>query len=237
MKRITLIFIALIALALPTAAVAHQGGKGESKGKRCGALVSKKGGKGRKAGKCAKKQLKRLARETAVEGCRDERAEDVRAFMQKYGSPVSSSEFGDDEAGEETGADADDPENEDEDESDEPGEDQGGDEGDDDGERKAGPKPRAARRALEKCVKVELKASKKAFKGAVKECRAERAEDVVAFRAKYGTNANKRNAFGKCVSGHVNGDDEADNDGEQGGKEPEEEDGGSDPGFGKNKED
>ena len=231
MKRITLIFIALMALALPTAAVAHQGGKGEGKGKRCGALVSKKGGKGRKAGKCAKKQLERLARRGAVESCRDERSEDVRAFMQKYGSPVSSSELGDDEAGEPAGDEPDDPEQTDE--SDEPGEDQG----DDDGERKAGPKPRAARRALEKCVKLELKASKKAFKGAVKECRAERAEDVVAFRARYGTNANKRNAFGKCVSGHANGDDEADDDGEQGGTEPEDEDGGSGPGFGKDKED
>jgi hypothetical protein len=31
-------------------------------------------------------------------------------------------------------------------------------------------------------------------------CRQERAADRAAFEAKYGTNANKRNAFGKCVS-------------------------------------
>jgi hypothetical protein len=38
------------------------------------------------------------------------------------------------------------------------------------------------------------------FKNAAKECAAERSEDEDAFREKYGTNANKRNAFGKCVS-------------------------------------
>jgi hypothetical protein len=36
---------------------------------------------------------------------------------------------------------------------------------------------------------------------AAQECRAERGEiGVTAFRAKYGANDNKRNAFGKCVS-------------------------------------
>jgi hypothetical protein len=36
--------------------------------------------------------------------------------------------------------------------------------------------------------------------GASAACRAERAANRAAFEAKYGTNANKRNAFGKCVS-------------------------------------
>jgi hypothetical protein len=40
----------------------------------------------------------------------------------------------------------------------------------------------------------------KAHKNAAKECRAERSEDPAAFREKYGTNENKKNAFGKCVS-------------------------------------
>jgi len=40
-----------------------------------------------------------------------------------------------------------------------------------------------------------------AHKNASQECRAERSEDRDAFQEKYGTNANKRNAFGKCVSG------------------------------------
>jgi hypothetical protein len=36
---------------------------------------------------------------------------------------------------------------------------------------------------------------------AAQQCRAERAElGVDAFREEYGTNKNKRNAFGKCVS-------------------------------------
>lgn len=33
-----------------------------------------------------------------------------------------------------------------------------------------------------------------------KACKAERAKDPVAFASTYGTNKNKRNAFGKCVS-------------------------------------
>ena len=41
------------------------------------------------------------------------------------------------------------------------------------------------------------------FKNAAQECRAEREEDAEAFQETYGTNANKRNAFGKCVSGKV----------------------------------
>ena len=35
---------------------------------------------------------------------------------------------------------------------------------------------------------------------AAKQCRSEKAEDPDAFKEKYGTNKNKRNAFGKCVS-------------------------------------
>ena len=34
-------------------------------------------------------------------------------------------------------------------------------------------------------------------------CKAERKADPAAFAAKYGTNKNKRNAFGKCVSKHA----------------------------------
>ena len=41
-----------------------------------------------------------------------------------------------------------------------------------------------------------------ADKNAAKACKAERATmGVQAFNEKYGTNANKKNAFGKCVSG------------------------------------
>ena len=47
-----------------------------------------------------------------------------------------------------------------------------------------------------KTVKDEVKADVSAAKA----CKTERKADPAAFRAKYGTNKNKRNAFGKCVS-------------------------------------
>jgi hypothetical protein len=50
----------------------------------------------------------------------------------------------------------------------------------------------------------EAKAERKAARrNASKDCREERGdteESIAAFREKYGTNANKKNAFGKCVS-------------------------------------
>jgi ABC-type microcin C transport system permease subunit YejB len=45
-----------------------------------------------------------------------------------------------------------------------------------------------------------------ADQNAAKKCKAERgttAESIAAFKTKYGTNANKANAFGKCVSAMV----------------------------------
>jgi hypothetical protein len=38
------------------------------------------------------------------------------------------------------------------------------------------------------------------LKNAAKECKAEREADAAAFTEKYGTNHNKKNAYGKCVS-------------------------------------
>ena len=61
--------------------------------------------------------------------------------------------------------------------------------------------------AFGKCVSAKAKAAaatqEQATVNASKACWAERKADAVAFRAKYGTNANKSNAFGKCVSGKV----------------------------------
>jgi hypothetical protein len=71
---------------------------------------------------------------------------------------------------------------------------------------------------VDRCVAVKAKKAKAAAdredrediaeaKNAAKECGAERealGED--AFVEKYGTNKNKRNAFGKCVSGNSPGD-------------------------------
>ncbi|MBA2348651.1 MAG: hypothetical protein H0V81_10190 [Solirubrobacterales bacterium] len=58
--------------------------------------------------------------------------------------------------------------------------------------------------AFGKCVSASAKKDaaevRSDQRSAVKSCRQERGEDANAFSAKYGTNANKRNAFGKCVS-------------------------------------
>ncbi len=63
-------------------------------------------------------------------------------------------------------------------------------------------------RALARCVSKQSKANKaekdaedRAERNAAKQCRAEEAAlGKEAFRVKYGTNRNKSNAFGKCVS-------------------------------------
>jgi hypothetical protein len=62
--------------------------------------------------------------------------------------------------------------------------------------------------AFGKCVAGKAKAMAAqqvhATDNAAKACWTERKADPAAFKAKYGTNANKSNAFGKCVSGKVN---------------------------------
>ena len=62
-------------------------------------------------------------------------------------------------------------------------------------------------------TKAELEEEVAEFKNAAKECRAEEEADPAAFAETYGTNANKKNAFGKCVSSKVSEDDEAEEDG------------------------
>ena len=61
--------------------------------------------------------------------------------------------------------------------------------------------------AFGKCVSSKAKAKQDAVQeatiNAAKACKAERKADPEAFRKKYGTNANGRNAFGKCVSSKV----------------------------------
>ena len=58
--------------------------------------------------------------------------------------------------------------------------------------------------AFGKCVSKQEdqaeQADHDAIVNAAKQCRAERAKDRDAFRKNYGTNHNKSNAFGKCVS-------------------------------------
>jgi hypothetical protein len=63
---------------------------------------------------------------------------------------------------------------------------------------------RTEHRSFAACVRAktseEAQEEETAHKNAAKECRAERALDPAAFAETYGTNANRRNAFGKCVS-------------------------------------
>jgi hypothetical protein len=61
--------------------------------------------------------------------------------------------------------------------------------------------------AFGNCVSTKAKAAaaaqQQATDNAAKLCFAERKLDPAAFKAKYGTNHNKSNAFGKCVSSKV----------------------------------
>jgi len=52
-------------------------------------------------------------------------------------------------------------------------------------------------------AKVAASARVEATINAATSCWTERKADLAAFKAHYGTNANKSNAFGKCVSGKV----------------------------------
>jgi hypothetical protein len=62
------------------------------------------------------------------------------------------------------------------------------------------------RNAFGKCVshrtRQNQQAQQSAHNSAVQTCRSEQSSDPAAFRTKYGTNHNGRNAFGKCVSSH-----------------------------------
>ena len=58
--------------------------------------------------------------------------------------------------------------------------------------------------AYGKCVSMKSRetvtAQQQATLSAARKCKAEKAQGAQAFSDKYGTNKNKRNAFGKCVS-------------------------------------
>ena len=61
--------------------------------------------------------------------------------------------------------------------------------------------------AFGKCVsrraKQNAKTEQTSQQNASQQCKSEQAADPAAFKAKYGTNKNKSNAFGKCVSRHA----------------------------------
>jgi len=78
---------------------------------------------------------------------------------------------------------------------------------------KAAFKETYGKHAMRNCIKggtEEVEAAEEAVeaKNAAKECEAERAADPVAFVEQFATNANGNNAFGKCVSSKVGGDEE-----------------------------
>jgi hypothetical protein len=76
------------------------------------------------------------------------------------------------------------------------------------------------RGAFHKCVKKVLASETSdddnEVLNAAKQCKAERALDETAFANKYGTNHNKANAFGKCVSSHSDDEDEPETEPETG---------------------
>jgi hypothetical protein len=83
----------------------------------------------------------------------------------------------------------------------------------------------ADRSAFKKCVQQKVRAETgdddEGVLNAAKQCGTERQADPAAFTDKYGTNHNKRNAFGKCVSAHS--DDQGENE-----TEPEDDNGAND---------
>ncbi|HEX8103699.1 MAG TPA: hypothetical protein VF533_13870 [Solirubrobacteraceae bacterium] len=84
---------------------------------------------------------------------------------------------------------------------------------------------KAARKACVKHeVKSEMKETTEERTSAADTCKKEQAADKEAFEAKYGTNANKRNAFGKCVSAQAKqqgSDDEDESGDDDSGEKPE----------------
>lgn len=91
-------------------------------------------------------------------------------------------------------------------------------------ERHAARTERRQARAERRAARAERRAARRARRterrNAARDCRAERGEmGVEAFREQYGTNRNKRNAFGKCVSQTVKAGREDDGDDEDDGSE------------------
>ena len=70
-------------------------------------------------------------------------------------------------------------------------------------------------KTFRQCVRTKFRAvtsdDDNAVVNAAQECKTERDADEAGFEDKYGTNHNKRNAFGKCVSSKSDVEDENDN--------------------------
>jgi hypothetical protein len=155
-------------------------------------------------GKCVSKRarVEQRAAHTALNECKAEYLADPDAFLETYGAeqPAATTTVdgprpgGDVPKGDTPEGDA--PEG-DAPEGDAP-----------EGDAPEGDAPRAAlRAAMHKCVELKLKAlradRREAVENAAKACDEERGDtdqSREAFREKYGSNKNGRNAFGKCVS-------------------------------------
>jgi hypothetical protein len=68
--------------------------------------------------------------------------------------------------------------------------------------------PKAFKQCVREKLATEVADDDDGVLNAAKVCAAERQTDPAAFTEKYGTNHNKRNAFGKCVSSHSDDEDE-----------------------------
>ncbi len=80
-------------------------------------------------------------------------------------------------------------------------------------ERKAARK--ACNKKAEKQVEAEMQETTEERTSAAETCKKEQEADAEAFATKYGTNANKRNAFGKCVSSQAKQQESGDDEGEE----------------------
>lgn len=69
------------------------------------------------------------------------------------------------------------------------------------------------RNALGKCIsqsrRSDVREQREKERNATKDCKAERELDRAAFEEKYGSNRNRKNALGKCVSRTVKNDESA----------------------------
>jgi hypothetical protein len=206
-KKIGLGCVLMVALALPASASADQSPSNlEKAAKHCKTLRAEMGRddfraefgskrNGRHAfARCIAKRgkAKRRLVAAAMRECKAEFAVDPVAFVEKYGKD-GGAEASRDHPGERPGSGELPKRGERPEQGKRPGE-----------EGRPDKRQGEARKAFHRCVRLkieELTAERReALKNAAKECKAEFRADPDAFEQKYGSNRNKRNAFGKCVS-------------------------------------
>jgi hypothetical protein len=194
-RRLGIGCVLVAALAMPAGAAAKNSpGEVKNAAKHCKALRAEMGveafraqyGKNKNKrnafGRCVSKfaRAEHRAAQNALHACKEEYLADPAAFLEKYGeTPVGTTSELDRPAKPE-------------------------------GDAPDHQVDEAVRAAVKKCVRLKLQAlraeRREALENAAQECKEERGdseESRDAFREKYGTNENGRNAFGKCVSHNV----------------------------------